>query len=255
VSTTELVMKIGVALAVVAVGWLVGGQVANVARTSMEGTAIDPRVRHGLSRAVRPIVLGVAIVAALEYLDIDLSTVAAMAGAVTLAIGFGLQPAISNLASGALLLTLRPYRDGDHVECANGERGRVLDQGPFAITLERSDGVVVTVPNNSTFQHPVRNHTRMGRRRVDVALLLDPDTELEHARRVVVEHLRADGGVLPDPGPTFSVEAVEAGGLRVVARAWVKPEHHEETASRLTESVLNALRISGVALARPGGPR
>ncbi len=243
-------MRFGVALLLVGAGWLLGGQVAAVVRSSLEGTPVDPRVRHGLVRTVRPVVVGVAFVAALEYLDIDLSTVAAMAGAVTLAIGFGLQPAFVNLATGALLLTVRPFREGDAVECGNGERGRVLDQGPFGVTLERNDGVVVTVPNVATFQHPIRNHTRMGRRRVDVDLILDVDAELEVARRAIVDALQADPAVMADPPPSVALLAVDERGLRVSARCWVPPDQHEASSARLAESVLGVVRMAGVALAR-----
>jgi small conductance mechanosensitive channel len=250
VTWSALFLRVATAVAVVAAGWIGGGFVRGLARVGLEGTPVDPRVRLSLLGLVRPVVVGVAAVMALEVLDVDLSTVAAMAGATTLAVGFALQPALSNLAAGALLTTLRPYREGDLVECATGERGRVLDQGPFAVVLERSDGVVVTVPNQATFVAPVRNLSRLGRRRVDVELVLDADTSVELARSVVVDRLLADGRVLRDPPPSLAVVAADERGLRVVARAWVHPDHHEAAHPALTEEVLGILRVSGVSLAQ-----
>jgi small conductance mechanosensitive channel len=160
------------------------------------------------------------------------------------------QPAMSNLASGALLLSLRPYREGDYVECGNGERGRVLEQGPFAVVLERADGVVVTVPNNATFANAIRNHSRMGRRRVETLFLVDHDVDLDLVRRAVVERLRTDAAVLSDPPPVVLVTAIEDGGLRMSARVWVRPDRYAESASRIAEDVLGILRVCGISIGK-----
>lgn len=245
-------LRLAGALAIVGVGWVGGGALRGLAVAGLEGTPVDPRVRLGLLRLVRPVVVAVAVVAGLEFLHVDLSTVAAMAGATTLAVGFALQPVLSNLAAGALLTTIRPYREGDQVECANGERGRVLDQGPFSVVLERADGVVVTVPNQATFAAPIRNHTRFGRRRVDIELVLDPEGEIEAARRVIVDRLAAEPEVLRDPPPSVVVVGADERGLRVSARAWVAADRHEALAPRLTEDVIGITRLSGIALTTRG---
>lgn len=239
--------KLAVAAALVLAGNLVGSWLSTVAHAALDRTGLDPMVRRALTRAVRPVVVTVAVIAALEHLDVDLTTVAAMAGAVTLAIGLALQTSLSNVASGALLLTLRPYRDGEQVECG-GEEGVVLEQGAFAVTLERADGVRITVPNNAAFRSAIRNHDRAGRLRVELSVLLDPDAGLAGARAAIEPVLAAEARLLGEPAPAVRF-GIEDRGVRMRVTAWVRPADRAGTTSDLCEATLAALRTAGVPLA------
>src|SRR6476469_1549257 len=103
-TTGLLVWKFVVAAALLAVGWAAGSWLSGVASLALEESGLDPVVRRALARAVRPIVGLVAVVAALEYLDVDLAIVAAMVGAATLAVGLALRGPLANVATGGILL-------------------------------------------------------------------------------------------------------------------------------------------------------
>lgn len=234
-----LLWRIVVAGAILLGGVAAGSWLSGAVGLTLERSGLDPAVRRGLARAVRPIVILVAVVAALEYLDLDLTIVAAMVGAATLAIGLALRGTLSNAASGGVLLTLRPFREGDWIGCA-GEHGRVLEQGTLAVVLERSDGVVVTVPNDVVFGGPIHNHSRRGSRRIDVRVALPLDVDLAELRARLLAITEIEPRIAPSPGPVVRVGGVERDTLHVVVEAWALPSSfssHEDVSAAFAEAV------------------
>ena len=231
--------KIVVAAAIALGGVAVGSWLSGATALALERSGLDPVVRRGLARAVRPIVMLIALVAALEYLDVDLTIVAAMMGAATLAVGLALRGPLSNVASGAVLLTLRPFREGDWIGCA-GEHGRVLEQGTFAVVLERADGTLVTVPNETVFGGPIHNHSRRGSRRIEVRVGLPLGVDLARVRGRLLAAAAAEPRIAASPEPVVRVESIERDTVRAVFEAWAAPSlsGRDEVTVALTEAVL-----------------
>jgi small conductance mechanosensitive channel len=138
-------------------GFLVGGWLAGVARFTLDRTRLDPEVRYLVVLAIRPVVIVLAVIAALESLGVALDGVVIVLGAAALSVGLAMRETLSNAAAGALLLSHRPWRLGDEVEAA-GERGTVVETTLFTTTLKTPGGVVVTLANRLVLDAPMRNH-------------------------------------------------------------------------------------------------
>lgn len=86
------------------------------------------------------------VIAALGQLGIQTTSLAAVLGAAGLAIGLALQGSLGNLASGVMLIALRPFKIGDHIE-TSGKDGKVIDINIFTTTLKTAEGQSVIIPN------------------------------------------------------------------------------------------------------------
>jgi len=228
------------ALLLIVAGAVVGTWAASVSALLLERTQLDPGVRNLLTRAVRPLVLVLAVIAALDLLAIDLTALAVMLGAATLAVGLALQPTLSHAVSGGVLLTLRPYREGEHVTCA-GLGGRVVEQGALAVILELPDGTLATIPNGVAFAGPILNHVRTGRRRVDLAVTVPAGADLAGLRAELAQVLARDARVLPAPEPEVAVE-LGTESVRLHAAAWVAPADHDAVQNELAVTVAGLVR-------------
>lgn len=120
--------------------------------------AKDPGVRNSLSVFTQyaTVIIGAFII--LRVLGIDLTTLAVVAGALAVGIGFGLQNIANNLISGVLLLIERPMRAGDTITLGTYE-GEVTHIGMRATTIKNWDNMEVIIPNAEAVSKPLINWT------------------------------------------------------------------------------------------------
>jgi len=94
---------------------------------------------------------------ALNVLGIDLSSIALVAGALSVGIGFGLQNIISNFVSGIILMVERSIRIGDYIEVDDNTRGRVIDIRMRSIIVNTTSNIDIIIPNQSLVENRVIN--------------------------------------------------------------------------------------------------
>ena len=106
---------LGCALLLLVGRWLALRLSAFVARL-LERNQADKTVVGFLSKSVYVVTLLLAFLVALSWLGIPTTSIITVLGASTLAIGLALQDSLSNLASGLLLIFLKPFIVGDYVQ-------------------------------------------------------------------------------------------------------------------------------------------
>ena len=92
------------------------------------------------------VLLAVVVIAALNMVGVETTSVVALIGAAGLAIGLALQGSLANFAAGVMLILTHPFTIGDLVE-AGGATGTVKEIQIFNTILESGDGKKVIVPN------------------------------------------------------------------------------------------------------------
>jgi small conductance mechanosensitive channel len=230
------------ALGILCAGWAAGSWLTGAVGNTLARTSLDPLVRNLIKSAVFPLVLVVAIAGALERLGTFSGGVIAILGTSGLAISLALQGSLSNVASGAFLLTLRPFHIGDEVEVDN-VMGRVTAVGLFAMTLETEDGQQVTIINNRVAAVPIRNHSRSGARRVDVVVTLPRRGAPEALLEAVHDILRADVRFDTRRPASILFDDVTGEKITLRVRAWTTPELRVAAASDLRRSLISLYEL------------
>jgi small conductance mechanosensitive channel len=235
---TEIFWNVAYALLILGAGSLVGSWLAGVTNTALERHRFDPLVRSLTVGLVKPAVLAVAAFAALTRLGIPMTTFAAVAGAAVLAVGLAVQGSLSNVASGALLLSLRPFSVDDLVT-AGGYTGKVRSLQLFCTTLDTADGKIVTLPNDVVWRAAIVTWSATPTVRVDLRhVVLPGEAGPERAHDELLAALLADARVLPSPAPTVVWGEAVDGGIELTGQAWVKNNDRDAARSDLQRDVL-----------------
>ena len=117
---------------------------------------------------------------ALAMLGVNLTSLAVVAGGLSVGIGFGMQTIFNNLVSGLMLIFGRTILVGDYVDVA-GASGTVRAINIRSTAIETPERALVYVPNSSIMAGQVTNWTRnsrMVRRSLNIGVAYGSDTAL-----------------------------------------------------------------------------
>lgn len=195
-------------------------------------------------------VMVIGIVAVLQQLGIRTTSVIAVLGAASLAIGLALQGGLSNVAAGVMILLLRPYRVGDRVEIA-GKVGRVRGLDLFMTRLTDLDNLLVFIPNSKAFGDLIINYTMPENRRIVMDFNIDFQDDLDFALDLLIACAKDDPRIVADPAPWAKVTSLNDSTVTVTLRAWTEPVGYIDTRFDLIKTVKQAFDREGLTFAYP----
>jgi small conductance mechanosensitive channel len=209
------------ALVVLLGGWYLSGVLSRGSRELLPKTRrIDNTIAPLLSQVVRYGVLIVTLVIVLSQFGVQTASILAVLGAAGLAIALALQGTLSNLASGVLLIWLRPFNVGEYVD-AEGVAGTVVEIGLFGTRLRTYDGIFVYAPNTKIWNSRIVNYTRERTRMVETKVGIAYTADIAAARTALLE-VATDERVMDDPKPFVFVAALQDSSVVLCLRSWVK---------------------------------
>ena len=194
-----------------------------------------------LVRVGRVAVAIVGVIILLDHFGVNVTAFATALGLAGLAFSLAAQETIKDAIAGFIILVDRPFRIGDRIEIqGEGTWGDVTDIGLRTTRIRTRDNRMVIVPNSVISNNQVINYTFPDPRyRIETRVGIAYGTDIQNARRVIVEAVRRVEGVLPDE-PVDALYA-EMGDSAMIFRVrwWV--ETYADT-RRVEDKVLTSLQ-------------
>lgn len=211
---------------------------------------VDSTLPLFIGSVVRYGVFIIGLIAVFQQLGVQTTSIIAVLGAASLAIGLALQGALSNVAAGVMLLILRPYRVGDNVEI-NGRTGAVRALTLFTTELTSYDGLKMVLPNGKVLGELIINYSARGRRRYEIVVGVDYDDDLDRALELLVECAQSDERVLEEPAPWAKVTKLGDFAVELTLRAWVRSEDYVNAWPDMTKRIKQRLEAEGFSFPYP----
>lgn len=163
----------------------------------------------------------VGFLVAVAASGIPIDKLSIMLGALGVGIGFGLQNIVNNLVSGIILAFERPVQVGDHIEL-NGKIGVIKEVGVRASKINNLEGADIVIPNGDLLSQSVINWTMQNRnKKVSFTFWVSYETNLEHIKTLVLNHLKGQLSILHKPVPEFNVLHFNKWGIQISITFWV----------------------------------
>ena len=222
-SAGDLAVNLLIAGAILVLTLWASGWAARTVRRGIgrltRSSGADTTLQSFVASLTRWTVIVVGVTAVLQQLGVRETSILAVLGAASLAVGLAIQGALSNVAAGVMILIIRPYRVDDVVE-VNGRSGTVKSLDLFATLLSDADNLDVFVPNSKVFGDVIINYSTPANRRMELTFRIDYGDDLDRALAVLLDCAKADKRVLAKPPPDARVTVLGDSAVTLALHAW-----------------------------------
>lgn len=253
-NAVELVMnyapRVLLGLVTLVIGWWFAARIAGLVRRGAEKRKVDETLTPFLVSIVTWALRAAVLISVASVLGIETTSFVALLGAAGLAVGLALQGSLSNFAGGALLLVFRPYRVGDVIE-AQGQIGVVKEIQIFTTTLLSAQNRRIIIPNGPMSNGTIINYSVEGTNRVDLVVGVAYDADVERARQIIMDVLKADARILTEPAPRVEVLELADSSVNLAVRPHVKTADYWDVHFDTLKEIKRKLDAAGIEIPFP----
>ena len=191
---------------------------------AMDRRGLDRHAKKPLRKVLFFVVLFVAFGAAFAAAGRGnvLTSLATIAAAATLAIGFAMQDVLKNFVAGVFIFVERPFRIGDWIEWDNGDFAGVVEDISLRVTrVHTFDNELLTVPNSQLTDNVVKNPVDADKLRLKFDFGIGYDDDIERATEIIIEEAERHDGIMDDPAPSVRLTELGDSDVALQSRIWI----------------------------------
>lgn len=250
-TNSELVLDIGYR-AVLAIAVLIASTIiVKMVRHSIRKIKrLDDTLTPVLSTIASYAIYLVGLVIILDIFGVNTTSLIALLGAAGIAIGLALKETLGNIASGIMLLLLRPFSRGDAIQCT-ATTGTVEEINLFATTLQTADGLYVSVPNGTLCSSSITNFTRNGRRRISITVGIGYSDSIDRGLEVLCAIIEEEPRFLTNPAPQTMVSSLGDSSINLELRAWTTTDDYWSVLWEKNKLAKERIEAAGLSIPFP----
>ncbi len=254
-------LNFAIFILVLIIGWFIGKYYKHIIYKLRHKKNISYSTTTLLANIGYYTILTISFLTAMKVVGLDLSSLAIIAGALSVGIGFGLQNVVSNFVSGIILMFERTIKVGDYIQIDRNTRGEVIDISMRSTVIRTNDNINLIIPNQSFIQNNVINWTLgddIVRFRVPFGVAYG--NEIDKVEKIILESIKDSN--LPyiknhrtlDVNPLVVFMEMGASSLDFELFVWVKGEYARRprrTRSEFLKVIYKALNKAGISIPFP----
>jgi len=223
-------LKLFASIVVLAGGMWLAKRLANSFKRLLLRRNLDASLVSFLSSFVSIVLRIFVIIISLTTVGVQMTSIVAVLGAASLAVGMALSGTMQNFAGGIIIMFLKPFKVGDMIEV--GEKSGIVKKIMiFNTEIHTLDNQVVLLPNGSLANGQITNLSDTDTRRAELVVGISYGDNVDVARKEILEILKADKRVLTKPAePTVFV--ADLADSAVVLKVWYWTKFKDNAVSR-----------------------
>jgi small conductance mechanosensitive channel len=249
-AATSMLGSIVYAIIILAAGYWGAKAVSGMLKSFMERSNLDQALIGFVGNLVNALVIAFAVIAAMNQLGIQTTSLVAIVGAAGLAVGLALKDSLGNFAAGVMILIFKQFKAGDLIEAA-GVLGVVETLNIFSTQMRTGDNKTIFVPNGKLLGDNIINYSTKPTRRIDLVIGVSYSADLSHVRKILEEILASEGRILKDPAPTIGVLELADSSVNFAVRPWVESADYWDVFFNLHAEIKIRFDAEGISIPFP----
>jgi small-conductance mechanosensitive channel len=243
-------LKLLAAIAIFLVGMWLARRLSGGLERVLGRAHVDSTLSGFLRRVSYAVMLVLVIITALSAIGVPTTSMFALLGAAGLAVGLALKDSLSNIASGVMLIVLRPFRVGDHVVAA-GQEGTVLEVRIFQTRIRAFDQRLIILPNSTITTAPIVNYSTLPNRRLEITVGVGYGDDLKKAQQLLLQIAQDNPNILETPAPFVQVTNLGESTVDLMLFAYARNGDFGAAKSSTLENIRNQLLENGLSIPYP----
>ncbi|MDO4200346.1 MAG: mechanosensitive ion channel [Clostridia bacterium] len=226
------------AAAIFVIGWWVINAACKVVLLFFQKSFKDVGVASLLESILKFALRIILMVAVLQSLGFDVTSILAVIGASVFAVGISLKDSISNLVSGIILVVNKPIHMGDYIECDKSEGTVVKIEMMFTFLQSSKENQIVVIPNSKLISSSINRVSEYNMVKIEYERKIAFVPKMSDLKKYMEKEFILNKNIFTVPAPEVKLQGVEDGISTVVLSVWcqrIKAESVNKSLETMTE--------------------
>jgi len=243
-------IKIVSAILIYVIGrWIAKLIVKSVVKLMLKSN-VDASLTKFAGNIINAILTIFILIAAIEQLGVDTTSIMAIFAAAGLAVGLALKDSLSNFSAGVMLIMFKPFKIGDLVS-AGGSTGVIEGIQIFNTVMRTGDNQEIIVPNGHIYGGSITNISARETRRIDLVIGIGYDDNIGIAKQLIEDIISKNTLILTDPAPTIMLLELGESCIDIAVRPWVKTADYWVVRADLLQTIKETFDEKGISIPYP----
>ncbi len=211
---------------------------------------IDPILVPIMASVAKYALWGITLLIVLDLFGVNTNSIIALLGAAGIAVGLALKDTLQNIASGIMLIFLRPFHIGEVIECGPNV-GSIEEINLFTTIMKSGDGLYMSVPNNILWGASIKNFNRNKTRMINLTIGISYKDNIDKAFTLIMDLLKADCRIHSFPESQVVLERLADSSVNLSVRCWTNVENYFPVTYDLNKKIKISLESNGLSLPFP----
>ncbi len=243
---TEKGLYILGAIATLIIGYFVLKIVFSIIKKALSKSKMATITQGFLLSVIKVLMYVMLFVVVLQVLGIPMTgfaTVLVTAGA---AIALALKDSLSNIAYGLILISTKPFYQGDFVEIG-GKEGTVKEIKIMSTQIITTDNKKVIIPNSTVYSSAIVNYSARGSRRMEMLFDISYKADVELAKKIMLDVCNSNGKIMLDPAPAVNLKYFKDSNITLFLTCWTKAPYWE-IYFYLNDNIFNEFKRNNISI-------